>query len=348
MIYGLVFSQTPANDPHWQLKWQDEFNTFNSDIWSRGDTAAAGGTNQQPQLYLANQVWVSGGNLVIALNNTPITCPTPAPNTNWICEPCIPGKTYKYRSGWVSSNPAYNTRYGYIEARIKFPWRDGKKWGFWPAFWTTQWVNPHTNAAEIDICEIFARNNSPNRFVTARIIAYNPTDNIGTFHELSNFSYADWHTYAIEWDKNRLIWYLDGKPIYSLNDHKVVDPVRLILNLAILNGVNDGQYHPQTSPYFQEYMYVDYVKVYSLKCDKTTEITKITNFTNYNYAVKKSITLDNQTTIPANSNITLRATDFIALLPGFEVDTGRELYLDVTPCSSSGGFGEQPKPDELK
>jgi hypothetical protein len=49
-------------------------------------------------------------------------------------------------------------------------------------------------------------------------------------------------------------------------------------------------------------------------------------------AVQKSITLSGATTIPAGSNISLRATDFIELKAGFEVPTGRELYLDVTPC----------------
>jgi hypothetical protein len=24
---------SPAKDPHWQLKWEDEFNTFNTNIW---------------------------------------------------------------------------------------------------------------------------------------------------------------------------------------------------------------------------------------------------------------------------------------------------------------------------
>ena len=45
------------------------------------------------------------------------------------------------------------------KARIKFPYREGTQWGFFPAFWT--WIGrgvpPETahNAAEIDICEIF-------------------------------------------------------------------------------------------------------------------------------------------------------------------------------------------------
>jgi len=44
------------------------------------------------------------------------------------------------------------------------------------------------------------------------------------------------------------------------------------------------------------------------------------------------------------NNITLRATDFIELKPGFEVQTGRELYLDVTPCDNS--LTGTPPPEE--
>lgn len=44
--------------------------------------------------------------------------------------------------------------------------------------------------------------------------------------------------------------------------------------------------------------------------------------------------MSNATNIPANSNISLRATDFIELKAGFEVQTGRELYLDVAPCEN--------------
>ena len=79
-------------------------------------------------------------------------------------------------------------------------------------------------------------------------------------------------------------------------------------------------------------MYVDYVKVYQLKCDKNTVVTKIPNFNTYNYAVKKSISLSGATIIPKSSNISLRATDFIELKPGFETPLGTEMYLDVSPC----------------
>ena len=153
-----------------------------------------------------------------------------------------------------------------------------------------------------------------------------PREGWGGTRTFPNFSYADWHTYAIEWDRNRIIWYLDGKPVSSLSGHGIVYPVRIILNLALEN---------EPASAFETHMYVDYVKVYQLKCSigsLITVINEIPNFNTYTYEVKKSISLSGATTIPAGSNISLRANDFIELKPGFEVPVGRELFLDVSPC----------------
>jgi hypothetical protein len=95
-------------------------------------------------------------------------------------------------------------------------------------------------------------------------------------------------------------------------------------------------------------MYVDYVKVYSLKYDCNTPviINSFTDFINYDYKVKKSITLSGNITMPSNSNICLRATDYIELLPGFEVTLGAELYLDNTPCNITKNVGTSNSSDD--
>jgi hypothetical protein len=89
--------------------------------------------------------------------------------------------------------------------------------------------------------------------------------------------------------------------------------------------------------------------VYQLRCDKNTPLTinNLTNLANYDNKVKKSITI-NAITIPASgNNICLRANDFIELKPGFEVQKGRDVYLDVSPCEiSNGGSGPGDPPNE--
>jgi beta-glucanase (GH16 family) len=215
---------------------------------------------------------------------------------------------------------------------MRIPFRKG----LCSSFWTFRHEGATTNAAEIDIVETFSGEYKYSNIINTCIhkcypsVTPNCVSNYGVKHDLPNFDYSDFRTYALEWDANRMIWYVDGKAIRTLANHKIVDPVRIILNLAIQS---ESKYYPPPTGSWSEYMNVDYVKVYSLKCDKNTVVNEISNFNTYNYAVKKSITLSGATTIPAGSNITLRANDFIELKAGFEVPIGRELYLDVSPCT---------------
>jgi len=329
----IAFAQTPACDPHWQLKWEDNFNSFDNLKWGKMNHGIH--NSAEPQLYLESQVWISNGNLVLALNNYSAICDTNQFSQYWSCIQCTTQwQTHKYRSGWVETKDAYATKYGYIEARIKFPYKAGTQWGYFPAFWTWRAnITNYHNMAEIDICEIFGGKYKDNTISTGVYRHYaSPVDNWGGLLYFSNFSYADWHTYAIEWDKSRITWYLDGKAINSVMKHAIVDPVRIILNLAV---EKEKKYHPPASPYFQAEMLVDYVKVHSLKCDKNTIVKDIPNFNTYDYTVKKYITMSDATTIPANSNISLRATDYIALKAGFYAPVGTNLYLDVSACDNS-------------
>ena len=130
---------------------------------------------------------------------------------------------------------------------------------------------------------------------------------------------------------------MDDTPIRTTYNHGILDPVRLIMNIAVAKGKG---LQPETSPYFEEKMLVDYVKVYGLKCDKHTTINEIPDFSSYDYKVKKSITLGSGTTIPTGTDISLRANNFIELRPGFEVPSDGRLYLDVSPCQ--GGITINP------
>ena len=334
-IQYLVLAQLPSNDPHWQLKWEDNFegNTLNTNRWLKWNYSDHWG--EEPQLMLEQNVWVANNKLNILLDNNKAYCPNPPPDTvSGACGDCKPG-WHDYTSGCVETKPKYYVKYGYIEARIQAPFKrkNTKGYGLWPAFWTyigdedNSLPYPKTNEAEIDIFEMFGHEYKfPN---TINTCIHNSRDTkMGMAHTFDNFDYRDWHTYAIEWNPNRIIWYVDGIAIRGLLSHNIVDQVRIILGIGI-----HEKHLPPTSPHFAEYMYVDYVKVYELKCDKNTPLTinTLADITNYDNRVKKSITI-NSITIPAGSRICMRANDFIELKPRFEVKAGREMYLDVSPC----------------
>ena len=319
-----LFGQTPVTDPHWVLDWHDEFNFFDTTIWTKGHHCDHGG---EPQLYLENNVWTANGNLVIRINNTP----TQGDNSNYkgyFCYACT-NTLHPNTSGWVESKEAFTKQYGFIEARMKIPHRRG----FWPAFWTYRKEGGIT-AGEIDIFEIYGCKKK-NHLETNVHSCYDNDNNHDTAvlnlkcHDLKNFDYTEWHTYAIEWNRNRIIWYVDRQPIRIMRNHGIIDTVHLILNLATQqkSGCRVRQYPPLV-----DYMNVDYVRTYSLRCDDETVVWDIPNFSTYDYKVKKSITLSGDTSIPEAGEVSLRATQYIELRPGFEVPEEGTLFLDVCPC----------------
>jgi len=331
LFNSYLHGQTPSNDPHWQLLWEDNFNSFDANKWLKVDWAQHG----EPQLYLANSVTVSNGNLVIKVNNNPTYCP-PNPPTVWgACWPCA-NQWYNYTSGWVETKQAYNTQYGYIESRIKLPYG----YGFFPAFWTFigSGVNG-SNAAEIDVFEMLGGDlntnslyNTPNIMTTNLHTEY--PDIVDKFKSLipTGFDYTSYHNYGIEWAPSKIIWYVDGYPVRLFTDHGIVDPVRIILNLAIRPNL-----FPNSSTPFPSNMLVDYVKVYDLKNDCSSIINTCNyNFSTYDNKVKKEIIIGGSAcvnSIPNNTNMYLRATDGVLIKGDFTVPVGSELYIDVNPCN---------------
>lgn len=327
-----TFGQTPANDPHWQLAWEDNFNFFDNNRWVKAHYCDHGG---EPQLYLDNNVWTSNGNLVIRVNKTPVNCPSNPPSpTTWACGSCNQG-THQYTSGWVETKYPHNTQFGYIEARIKLPYG----YGFWPAFWTWRGDGiPTSNEAEIDIFEMLGGNTNPfslfntPSIMTTNIHTYYPDNNI--FYEENiptGFNYTQWHTYSVEWSPSKIIWYVDGSPIRLFPNHGIIDPIRIILNLAIRPDILPNQSTP-----FPSDMLVDFVKVYKLKNDCNT----VLNVCNYNFGthdnkVKQSITIGNGTcinTLNIGQNIFLRASEGVLINGDFTVPEGAQLYIDANTC----------------
>lgn len=301
-----TFGQTPANDPHWQLVWQDEFNTLNTNIWEVANNFDHYG---EPQMYRTNNTSALNGNLVLKVKSESYL-------------------GHNYTSGWVETKQAYNTQFGYIESRIKLPYG----YGFWPAFWTFIGSGVSgSNAAEIDIFEMLGH--SPSNEITTNIHLNYPDGNIYFQKQTpTNYDYNNtWHTYGIEWSPSKIIWYVDGSPIRLFPNHGIIDPVRIILNLAI-----EPSYLSNSSTPFPSEMLVDYVKVYDLKNDCNTIINTCNyNFSTYDNKVKKEIIIGGSScvnSIPNNTNTFLRATDGVLINGDFTVPIGSELYIDVNPC----------------
>lgn len=232
----------------YKLVWHDEFdgNTLSSD-WTE-EQQSSGWVNNELQNYIKGSSVndVSNGNLNIHCYKEN-------------------GKVY---SGRVYAKVDKGWQYGYFEARIKLP--SGK--GTWPAFWmmpvTVDWVNEGWPlCGEIDIMEEVGV--VPNEVSSSfHAKGHNHTNNTQITHAMTiNKAEGEYHVYALEWTKDRLTTYVDGKVQLSYDNPGtgVVDwpydkPYYVILNLAWggswggMQGVNESAL-PVT-------MNIDYVRVY--------------------------------------------------------------------------------------
>jgi len=179
-----------------------------------------------------------------------------------------------YTSARIISKGKYEKKYGRIEARIKLP--RGK--GLWPAFWmlgsNIQTApespdNPNTvpwpYCGEIDIMEYLG--NSPTKiFGTVHGPGYSGGESISKNFFLSNSRFdTDFHIFGIEWDENRVNFYVDDMLYHSVTPEDVPgewvfnQSFYMILNVAV-GGNLPGTPNLET-PFPQE-MLVDYIRVY--------------------------------------------------------------------------------------
>jgi beta-glucanase (GH16 family) len=179
-----------------------------------------------------------------------------------------------FTSARIKTKGKFEIKYGRIEARIKLP--RGK--GLWPAFWmlgsNIQTVpespdNPNTvpwpYCGEIDIMEYLG--NSPTKiFGTVHGPGYSAGESISKNFFLSNSRFdTDFHIFGIEWDENRVNFYVDDMLYHSVTPEDVPgewvfnQSFYMILNVAV-GGNLPGTPNVET-PFPQE-MLVDYIRVY--------------------------------------------------------------------------------------
>ncbi len=236
---------------NWQLVWSDDFEGPAGQLpdaskWAFDlGTGEGGWGNEELQSYTNNPANISKdgqGNLVItALRN---------------------GSSFT--SARIKTQGLFAQQYGRFEARIKTPYGPG----LWPAFWllgenieSVGWPQ----CGEIDIMEL--RGQEPH-IIHGSIHGpgYSGGNPITKGFGLINGRFdTDFHIFAIEWDEDRIDFFVDdylyqrieradvpGEWVY---DH----PFFILLNVAV-GGNYVGFPTPQTP--FPQKMIIDYVNVY--------------------------------------------------------------------------------------
>jgi beta-glucanase (GH16 family) len=133
-----------------------------------------------------------------------------------------------YISGILTTQGTFSQKYGYFEIRAKIPTGTA----VWPAFWML--ADDGGWPPEVDVVE--GRGQQPGDVVMTthwRIPATGKIEHCGFDFTVPGAD-ADFHNYGVLWEPDRLIYFIDRKPV---SDIKVPigfdDPMYMIVNLAM-------------------------------------------------------------------------------------------------------------------
>lgn len=240
----------------WKILFRDEFDTqvLNRGHWTVcywwDNTGCTNLGNNELEWYLPENVTVRDGALHLTAQKKTVTGSDDA--------------TYPYTSGMVTTGPVsskagassarFTFQYGFVEARVRVP----KGTGLWPAFWMLP--VDMTSKPEIDVMEILGDQTSLNKMHLHYLDASGEEVSPGQDWQGPDLS-ADWHIYAVDWQPDRVIWYVDGVETWRMEGTSQLLTKReyLLFNLAV-GGDWPGDPGPDTV--FPATMDIDWVRVW--------------------------------------------------------------------------------------
>jgi beta-glucanase (GH16 family) len=281
----------------WQLTWSDEFDGDTLDLtkWTPKSNASAPGLERfggQQQWYDPSECRVAGGALAIRTRRRP--------GDDFFL---VPGaerthaSEYPFVSCWVDTRKHFSQTYGRVEIRAQFP--DHSCPGVWPQHWmlpVPETAVPREACwpvgGEIDIAAAYGKGRGgPGKRPGTVESGYHfapkgecGVDGLasstfpspdgdgtgdGTFPRKMDF-HGSFHTFAVEWDKESLKYFVDGTLTNELTRFHVPIiprwPFYLILNTAVSPfGLPEALQCERDL-----YHYVDYVRVYQ-RATKTVD-----------------------------------------------------------------------------
>ncbi len=171
-------------------------------------------------------------------------------------------KVYEYTSGMIASHDKFAFQYGYAEMRAKYP----KGNGLWATFWlgSQKKVWP----PEIDIAE-YLGSNTKSMHMTFHYDEGGHKSS-SSWKDGIDFS-ADYHTYAVQWDPQKIIWYIDGVEYkrFTQTANIPAQPMYLMATHAL--GKAWSNIPPDSTTPFPNYFDIDYIKVWRHSSSPSTQ-----------------------------------------------------------------------------
>ncbi len=236
--------------------WSDEFdgNSLDFSKWEC-EVNAFGGGNHELQMYTdkATNVRVEAGKLILEARRD---------------KPDIAGTQREYSSARIRTKRRGDWLFGKLDIRAKLP----KGQGIWPAIWmlpSDEKYGSWASSGEIDIMEF--KGHEPNKIYASLHYGEPWPKNrfkTGIFESQSIDFSNDFHTFSIDWRKDKIVWYIDNEPIQKLTEWDSSggqfpapfdQPFHLVINLAVGGGFVGN---PDRSTVFPQKLEVDFVRVY--------------------------------------------------------------------------------------
>ncbi|MBP2227756.1 beta-glucanase (GH16 family) [Azospirillum agricola] len=242
--------ETRPGQAPWRLVFADEFDGDRLDDarWATaydrpGGMARSNWDNGEAQWYRPENIAVGDGLLRLVARREETADP-------------LGGRRFAFTSGMITSKPSFSFRYGYMEARMKLP--AGR--GFWPAFWT--WPRNEQWPPEIDVMEFYGDDRT-----RIHLTLHGPEGESASTVLLPDWT-AGWHVFAVDWQPNRVTWYVDGL-VRKTTSRSPDLPMYLIANLAVANGRRAPA--PDAGTPFPADLAIDYIRVYARGTAATAE-----------------------------------------------------------------------------
>jgi beta-glucanase (GH16 family) len=294
-IEDLAFALGGPPPGNWKLVLEDNFDgdKLNPEIWAPG-YLFKDVINNELQGYVPENISVANGLCTIKVEQRDCF------NTD---REGHKGPAQKFASGAFTSYDKFTATYGYFEARLRMPHARGA--GVWPAFWMlpdrgkdypdkirrSYRTKDYGMGLEIDIFEFmpwWKRLDGLYPIHVGCIWSYGKvteTDpaphgygsyalgNDGWGPEELYYSNPDteFHTYGLYWSPERLIYYLDSKPIFRVKDPQHVPdvPHYFLFNIALSGngwGKSPDKKHPTMAQIIEDMpnsMEIDYFRAYA-------------------------------------------------------------------------------------
>lgn len=358
IINYYTYAQTPISDKNWIVSFEDNFNenSINTNKWKLKFPWSHTESDIACFMTDGNNHIVSNGILSLMVKKEDKTGVV-LKWTNGILSSY--SKIFHYTRGEIISKETF--KYGYFEIRCKLPVLEGSGYtgkGLGPAvmLWPTgyngdSFRDPYAPSitdvrwSEIDIFEFDAENNLHTCNVHYEDIYYNNGGD-GPYWSLrqSPYSYdfqvdfSTFHKFGCEWTPNYISFYIDDKLIRTTYTEFANDliPMNFCTGIAIPNS-GFGKNIVSNTKFPYEYQ-IDYIKVYKLVMDCSTDISQNSfNFLTFDNKVKRTITIgggNSNCIVPLGESVSLRATQSIILNDGFEVPVGSEFIANICDCEN--------------